>query len=158
LASNVHQWLDPSGPNSPSDDNQRLDPTGDESSSEVVIVTPQLKIHRSKSEVIAYMTSPRKCRQQDVPPEPSASYTLEPLHNVPPASQLPLETQMEFFISLASLQRYLGEEKDLQKFSGRIQQTVALNRYPSPDCLQHWINSNSSKDLRVSSVFEVIAS
>jgi hypothetical protein len=130
------------------DEDQDLDSTDNESSSGVEIISPQLKIHRSKTEVTAYMTSPQRPRNRDLS---TASTTIEPLHNIPSASKPPTETQLAFFESLIGLLHYLCKPGDIPRFYERIQQTVALGTYPKPQCLLHWIKSNSTKDMKVSS-------
>jgi hypothetical protein len=132
------------------------------SSSEVESVTSQLKIHKSKSEVTAYVTSPRKPRQRDFSPQPTlsplpstVSTTVGPLPHLPSSSKMSLESQLEFFRSLIGLLHYLQKKINIQRLNVRIQQTVALDRYPKPQCLLHWIKSDSHEDFKVSSLFKV---
>ena len=133
------------------DEDQDLNSTDNKSSLGVEVISPQLKIHRSKTEVTAYMTSPQRPRNRDLS---TTSTTIEPLHNIPSASKLLTETKLIFFESFIGLLHYLCKPGDIPRFYKRIQQTVALDTYPKPQYLLHWIKSNSTKDMKVTIIFK----
>ena len=116
----------------------------------IQVLTPRLQVLRSRKEVTAVLTMPKRGQRSGSPPPPTASTTITPLITPISASKLPLKPSLGLFTSLIGLLEYIKEDPDLKRLNTKIKQTVALNVYPNPETLLVWMNSNSEEDLKVS--------